>query len=76
MLEDIRVKVMESLTIKEVDVRMWKDDGFSIKSELLFLEYLKISKVCKVSGNGDNGYEVTEGADRYIVNLRGKNAHA
>ncbi|KAH0696308.1 hypothetical protein KY289_013790 [Solanum tuberosum] len=50
----------------------WKDDGFSPKSELLLIEYLKISKVCKVSGNGDNGYEVTEGAYRHIVNLREK----
>uniref|UniRef100_A0A3Q7JXJ2 SWIM-type domain-containing protein n=1 Tax=Solanum lycopersicum TaxID=4081 RepID=A0A3Q7JXJ2_SOLLC len=32
----------------------------------------KISKVCKVSGNGDNGYEVTEGADKHIVNLKEK----
>ncbi|XP_049391435.1 uncharacterized protein LOC125855773 [Solanum stenotomum] len=72
MLEDIRVKIMERLAAKEVVVRKWKDDGFSPKSELLFIEYLKISKVCKVSGNGDNGYEVTEGTDRHIVNLREK----
>ncbi|WMV10242.1 hypothetical protein MTR67_003627 [Solanum verrucosum] len=72
MLEDIRVKIMERLAAKEVAVRKWKDDGFSPKSELLFIEYLKISKVCKVSGNGDNGYEVIEGADRHIVNLREK----
>ncbi|KAH0633887.1 hypothetical protein KY284_036678 [Solanum tuberosum] len=72
MLEDTRVKTMERLAAKEVDVRKWKDDGFSPKSELLFIQYLKISKVCKVSGNGDNGYEVTEGADRHIVNLREK----
>ncbi|KAH0641025.1 hypothetical protein KY290_036391 [Solanum tuberosum] len=72
MLEDIRVKTMERLAAKEVAVRKWKDDGFSPKSELLFIQYLKISKVCKVSGNGDNGYEVTEGADRHIVNLREK----
>ncbi|KAK6803358.1 hypothetical protein RDI58_001142 [Solanum bulbocastanum] len=70
MLEDIRVKIMERLAAKEVAVRKWKDDGFSPKSESLFIEYLKISKVCKVSGNGDNGYEVTEGTDRHIVNLR------
>ncbi|WMV47088.1 hypothetical protein MTR67_040473 [Solanum verrucosum] len=72
MLEDIRVKTMERLAAKEVVVRKWKDDGFSPKSELLFIQYLKISKVCKVSGNGDSGYEVTEGADRHIVNLRDK----
>ncbi|KAH0782156.1 hypothetical protein KY290_001754 [Solanum tuberosum] len=72
MLELIRVKIMERLTAKKVVVRKWKDDGFSPKSELLFIEYLKISKVCKVSGNGDNGYEVTEGADKHIVNLREK----
>ncbi|TMW89413.1 hypothetical protein EJD97_017215 [Solanum chilense] len=52
MLEDIRVKIMERLAAKEVVVKKWKDDGFSPKSELLFNEYLKISKVCKVSGNG------------------------
>ncbi|KAH0763640.1 hypothetical protein KY290_019713 [Solanum tuberosum] len=63
---------MERLAAKEVVVRKWKDDGFSPKSELLFIQSLKISKVFKVSGNGDNGYEVTEGADRYIVNLREK----
>ncbi|KAG5575977.1 hypothetical protein H5410_056111 [Solanum commersonii] len=62
MLEDIRVKIMERLAAKEVVVRKWKDDGL----------YLKISKVRKVSGNGDNGYEVTEGASRHIVNLREK----
>ncbi|KAG5585738.1 hypothetical protein H5410_046172, partial [Solanum commersonii] len=72
MLEDIRVKIMERLAVKEVVVRKWKDDGFSPKSELLFIEYLKISKVCKVSGNGNNGYEDTEGANRHIVNLREK----
>ncbi|WMV19820.1 hypothetical protein MTR67_013205 [Solanum verrucosum] len=72
MLEDIRVKIIEGLAAKEVVVRKWKDDGFSPKSELLFIEYLKIFKVCKVSGNGDNGYEVTRGADRHIVNLREK----
>jgi len=72
MLEDIRVKTMERLAAKEVAVRKWKDDGFSPKSELLFIQYLKISKICKVSGNGDNGYEVTEGADRHIANLREK----
>ncbi|KAK6786154.1 hypothetical protein RDI58_014679 [Solanum bulbocastanum] len=72
MLEDIRIKIMERLAAKEVAVRKWKDDGFSPKSELLFIEYLKISKVCKVSGNGDNGYEFTEGTDRHIVNLREK----
>ena len=36
---------------------------------MLFNEYLKIFKVYKVSGNENNGYEVTEGADRHIVNL-------
>ncbi|KAK6775746.1 hypothetical protein RDI58_026747 [Solanum bulbocastanum] len=60
MLEDVRVKIMERLAAKEVVVRKWKDDGFSPKSEL-FIEYLKISKVCKVSGNGDNGYEAKQG---------------
>ncbi|WMV49131.1 hypothetical protein MTR67_042516 [Solanum verrucosum] len=72
MLEDIRVKTMERLAAKKVDVRKWKDDGFSPKSELLFIQYLKLFNVCKVSGNGNNGYEVTEGADRHIVNLRKK----
>ena len=76
MLEDITVKIMERLAAKEVVVRKWKDDGFSPKSEMLFNEYLKIFKVYKVSGNENNGYEVTEGADRHIVNLREKNAHA
>ncbi|WMV59587.1 hypothetical protein MTR67_052972 [Solanum verrucosum] len=63
---------MERLAAKEVVVRKGKDDEFSTKTELLFIEYLKISKVCKVSGNGNNGYEVTEGADRHIINLREK----
>ena len=54
MLKDIRVKVIESLTIKEVDVRNWKDDVFSLKSELLFIEYLKIFKFCKVNSNANN----------------------
>ncbi|XP_027768017.1 uncharacterized protein LOC107001440 [Solanum pennellii] len=72
MLKDIRVKIMERFAAKEVVVMKWKDDGFSPKSDLLFNEYLKIFKVCKVSGDEDNGYEVTEGADRHIVNLREK----
>ena len=54
MLKDIRVKVIESLTIKEVDVRNWKDNVFSLQSELLFIEYLKIFKVCKVNSNENN----------------------
>ena len=72
MLKDIRVKIMERLAAKEIVVMKWKDDGFIPKSDLLFNEYLEIFKVCKVSGNEDNGYEVTEGADRHIVNLREK----
>ncbi|KAK6786380.1 hypothetical protein RDI58_014905 [Solanum bulbocastanum] len=70
ILEDIRVKIMERLVAKEVVVRKWKDDGFSPKSELLFIEYLKISKVCKVSGNGDNGYKVTEALAVYKHKLQ------
>ncbi|WMV41539.1 hypothetical protein MTR67_034924 [Solanum verrucosum] len=32
MLEDIRVKIMKKLAAKEVVVRKWKDDEFSLKS--------------------------------------------
>ena len=56
-------------------VRKWKDDGFIPKSELLFNEYLKISKVCKVSGNGDNGYEITEGANKTHCQLKREKMH-
>ncbi|KAK6781661.1 hypothetical protein RDI58_019457 [Solanum bulbocastanum] len=72
MLEDNRVKIIERLAAKVVAVRKWKDDEFSPKSELLFIEYLKISKVCKMSGNRDNGYEATECTNIHIVNLREK----
>ncbi|KAG5629698.1 hypothetical protein H5410_001415 [Solanum commersonii] len=36
---------------------------------MLYNEYLMIFKVCKVNGNRKNNYEVTEDADRHIVNL-------
>ncbi|KAF3669419.1 putative DNA-directed RNA polymerase I subunit rpa1-like [Capsicum annuum] len=72
MLEEIRVKVMTRLAEKEAFVMQWKDDQFSPKSELLYNEFLNISQVCRVIGNGDNGYEVTEGENKYIVNLKEK----
>ncbi|KAG5581046.1 hypothetical protein H5410_051673 [Solanum commersonii] len=33
---------------------------------------MKIAQICRVDYNGDNGYEITEGDDRHIVNLRVK----
>ncbi|KAK6777313.1 hypothetical protein RDI58_024030 [Solanum bulbocastanum] len=47
ILEGIRVKIIERLATKEVVVRKLKDDGFSPKSELLFIEYLKIFKIIR-----------------------------
>ena len=63
---------MERLVAKEVVVWKWKDDGFSTISELSFTKYSMISNVFKVSGNDDNGYEVTEGESGHTVNLREK----
>ncbi|KAM3394623.1 hypothetical protein P3S68_003626 [Capsicum galapagoense] len=72
MLEEIRVKGMTRLAKKEDFVMQWKDDQFSPKSELLYNEFLKISQVCRVIGNGDNGYKVIEGENKHIVILKEK----
>ncbi|PHT56241.1 hypothetical protein CQW23_04727 [Capsicum baccatum] len=68
-LEEIGVKVMIRLAKKEAFVMKWKNDQFNPKSELLYNEFLQISQVCRASDHEDNGYEVTEGEDRHIVNL-------
>lgn len=71
MLEDIRIKVMNRLGEQEDFVMKWTSD-FSPKSFKLYNEYMKITQICRIDCNGDNGYEVTEGDNRHIVNLRVK----
>ncbi|XP_049372490.1 uncharacterized protein LOC125837399 [Solanum verrucosum] len=71
MLEDIRIKVMNRLGQQEDYVMKWTSE-FSPKSLKLYNEYMKIDQICRVDCNADNGYEVTEGDDRHIVNLRVK----
>ncbi|KAH0752025.1 hypothetical protein KY285_005173 [Solanum tuberosum] len=71
MLEDIRIKVMNRLGEQEDSVMKWTSE-FSPKSLKLYNEYMKIAQIYRVDCNGDNGYEVTEGDDRHIVNLRVK----
>ncbi|KAH0649281.1 hypothetical protein KY285_034529 [Solanum tuberosum] len=71
MLENIKIKVMNRLGEQEDSVMKWTSE-FSPKSLKLYNEYLKIAQICRVDCNGDNGYEVTEGDDRHIVNLRVK----
>ncbi|KAM3376011.1 hypothetical protein P3S68_014725 [Capsicum galapagoense] len=68
MLEDIRVKIMNRLKEKEIEESQWKDD-FSPTCMELVISHKKIAQLCTVNFIGDIGYEVTEGKDRYIVNL-------
>ncbi|XP_019248779.1 PREDICTED: uncharacterized protein LOC109228049 [Nicotiana attenuata] len=69
MLEDIRIKVMNQLREHEDSVTKWSGE-FSPKTMKLYNEYMKIAQVCRVDSNGDNGFEVSEGSDKHIVNLR------
>lgn len=68
----IKVKVITRLAQKKIFVKQWKDGQFSLKSDTLYDEFLKISQLCRMSGNGDNGYVVTKGEDKHIVNLKEK----
>ncbi|XP_059310700.1 uncharacterized protein LOC132062068 [Lycium ferocissimum] len=71
MLDDIRIKVMNRLRENDEFVNKWYG-LVSPNIMKLYNEYLKIAQVCKVNDNGDSGYEVTEGHDRHVVNLRQK----
>nr|XP_016512249.1 PREDICTED: uncharacterized protein LOC107829286 [Nicotiana tabacum] len=71
MLKDIRLKVMNQLRKHEDEVRTWKTD-YSPQSMKLYNDYLKIAHSIEVDYNGDNGFEIVEGVDKFIVNLQGK----
>ncbi|XP_055831014.1 uncharacterized protein LOC129900070 [Solanum dulcamara] len=71
MLDDIRIKVMNRLRENDEFVSKWYG-LVSPNTMKLYNEYLKIAQVCKVNGNGDSRYEVTERHDRHVVNLRQK----
>ncbi|XP_009759261.1 uncharacterized protein LOC107830763 [Nicotiana tabacum] len=68
MLEDIRLKVMNLLNNREEECRNWKEEISPYAIEL-YNDYRVIAIECKVVFNGDYGYEVVEGKDKYIVNL-------
>nr|XP_016494825.1 PREDICTED: uncharacterized protein LOC107814016 [Nicotiana tabacum] len=71
MLEDIRLKVMNQLRNHEDEVRTWKTN-YNPQSMKLYNDYLKIAHSIEVDFNGDNGFEIVEGVDKFIVNLQGK----
>ncbi|KAM3382251.1 hypothetical protein P3S68_007824 [Capsicum galapagoense] len=68
MLEEIRVKIINRLREKKIEVSKWKED-FNPKCMELFTAKKKIAQFCTVNFNGDTGYEVSESEDRHIVNL-------
>ncbi|KAG5584559.1 hypothetical protein H5410_044993 [Solanum commersonii] len=46
--------------------------GWSPTSIEIYNEFLKITNVCKLNFNGDDGFEVSKGNDKHIVNLATK----
>nr|XP_033510885.1 uncharacterized protein LOC117275686 [Nicotiana tomentosiformis] len=62
---------MNQLRKHEDEVRTWKTD-YSPQSMKLYNDYLKIAHSIEVDYNGDNGFEIVEGVDKFIVNLQGK----
>ncbi|XP_019261603.1 PREDICTED: uncharacterized protein LOC109239484 [Nicotiana attenuata] len=75
MLEEIRIKVMNMLNDNEDEVMGWGSE-YSPKTLNLCNQFMRITQKCHVNGSADQGYEVTEGSDRHIVNLGAKNALA
>ncbi|XP_070002469.1 uncharacterized protein [Nicotiana sylvestris] len=71
MLENIRIKVMERLADYEGKAMSW-NDNFSPPCMKLYHDYRAISHACTLKFNGDNGYEITEGKDKYTMNLEKK----
>ncbi|XP_075103539.1 uncharacterized protein LOC142178109 [Nicotiana tabacum] len=68
ILEDIRLKVINMMTKHKTEASTWSNE-FSPKSLELYNEFMEIALVCKVNSNGEGGYEVSEGSDKYCVNL-------
>ena len=68
MLDDIRIKVMERLKVK-------REQGKKLKGEFTndCMTYYNDNKMaslgCKVVFNGDDGFEIGDGADRHTVFL-------
>ncbi|XP_049409139.1 uncharacterized protein LOC125872451 [Solanum stenotomum] len=71
MLEDIRINVMTKFVKNEDELMTWNCDWSPIAIEM-YNEFLKIANVCELNFNGDDGFEVSEGNDRHIVNLAAK----
>ncbi|KAG5590703.1 hypothetical protein H5410_041217 [Solanum commersonii] len=71
MLEDIRINVMTKFVKNENELMTWNCDWSPIAIEM-YNEFLKIANVCELNFNGDDGFEVSEGNDRHIVNLATK----
>ncbi|XP_019224065.1 PREDICTED: uncharacterized protein LOC109205773 [Nicotiana attenuata] len=71
MLEEIRIKVMNMLNDNEAEVMGWGGE-YSPKTLNLYNQFMRIAQKCHVNGSADQGYEVTEGSDRHIVNLGAK----
>ncbi|XP_009772353.1 uncharacterized protein [Nicotiana sylvestris] len=68
MLEEIRIKVMNMLNGNEAELIGWGSE-YSPKTLNLYNQFMRIAQKCHVNGSADQGYEVTEGSDRNIVNL-------
>ncbi|XP_028752688.1 uncharacterized protein LOC114712337 [Neltuma alba] len=68
MFDGIRLKMMEKWADSTRIVSTWKGD-YSSKCLELFEANRFIAATCRVSFNGDEGYEVSEGQDRHTVYL-------
>jgi len=71
MLEEIIVQVMRLLGKNEKKVRTWVTN-FIPECMKLYIDYRAIAQGCKVEFNRDWGYKVSDGEDRYTINLEQK----
>ncbi|KAK4280013.1 hypothetical protein QN277_011698 [Acacia crassicarpa] len=71
MIDGIRIKLMEKWAASERIVTSWKGN-FSPKCTEFFDTNRYLSTKCSIFFNGDDGYEITEGNDRHIVDLSRK----
>lgn len=71
ILEAIRIKVMKRLADYEGKAMCW-NANFSPPCMKLYSDYRAISHACTLNFNGDYGFEITEGKDKYTVNLEKK----
>ncbi|KAG5581376.1 hypothetical protein H5410_052003 [Solanum commersonii] len=71
MLEDIRIKVMTKFVKNEDELMTWNCDWSPTAIEM-YNEFLKITNVCELNFNRDDGFEVSEANDRHIANLAAK----